>query len=178
MNLFVTHIDPHVAAKGLDDKRVGKLLMEANQLLSMAVMEHLPAWEWSPFVGEGMLTNPSHETHPVTKWVQRSKANYWWTLRHALALGWEFEYRFGKTHASSDRTRFILAKKYHYLMPEEGPLTVFQNSARNIHVDCTNMPVPQSYQVYLNARWFMDTKPVRFTRRKPPAWANTEHIQP
>ncbi|QXN72696.1 hypothetical protein RCZAHN_87 [Rhodobacter phage RcZahn] len=178
MNLFVTHTDPLEAAKGLDDKRVGKLLMEANQLLSMAVMCHVPKAEWGYLVGPGMLTFPSHEKHPVSLWVQQSKAHYWWTLRHALALGWEFEYRFGKDHMSAERTRFILRQKYHYAMPDHGPIVEFQNSARNTHVDCTTLAVPQSYRVYLNARWFMDKNPVKFTRRKPPVWAHKEHIEP
>lgn len=38
MNLFVLDEDPVVAAAGLDDKRIGSALREANQMMSTAIL--------------------------------------------------------------------------------------------------------------------------------------------
>ncbi len=38
MNLFVFDEDPVVSAAGLDDKRIGSALREANQMMSTAVL--------------------------------------------------------------------------------------------------------------------------------------------
>lgn len=46
MNLFVTDLSPEKSAMALDDKRVGKLLMEANQMLSLAIKLRLPEHLW------------------------------------------------------------------------------------------------------------------------------------
>ena len=48
MNLFVTDTDPAICAMNLDDKRVGKLLMECNQMMSLALKTH---WEDNSYVG-------------------------------------------------------------------------------------------------------------------------------
>jgi hypothetical protein len=173
MNLFVTSTDPIECARALDDKRVGKMLMEANQMLSLAVKIHWPEndgsyvfWETSTELTSGF----AHRNHPVSIWVRETRANFDWTLRHAFALGEEFLYRFGKEHGSAIRT--------HYLATCEdcipaGELLQFQNSARNagIGVDYTDLPVPFSYRSYLIYRWATDKRAVSFTRRGPPSWS-------
>jgi hypothetical protein len=51
LNLFVTDPNPTVCAINLDDKRIGKLLMECNQMMSLAVKSHWPEDDGS-YVGK------------------------------------------------------------------------------------------------------------------------------
>lgn len=177
MNLFVTSTDPVASAQALDDKRVGKMLMEANQLLSLSVHFH---WKGhyiesiEDYVGEGMLCSAGrHMNHPCTIWVRASQSNFDWTVRHAYALGHEWTYRFDAFHGSSVRTQFI--ERFRDCLPS-GPLIPFQNSARNkgLDLDFTHLPVPLSYQEYLKARWPNDKRSPSWTKRGSPSWVRQQ----
>jgi hypothetical protein len=173
MNLFVTSTDPIESAQALDDKRVGKLLMEANQMLSLAVKTHWPDddgsyafWETSTELTSGF----AHRNHPVSVWVRANRSNYEWTLQHAKALAAEFKHRFGKQHGSARRLEYL--EKQSSCIPD-GNLLPFQNSARNagVGVDFTHLPVPLSYRNYLMIRWANDVRSVTFTNRGAPSWS-------
>lgn len=170
MNLFVTDPDPVVCAMNLDDKRIGKLLMECNQMMSLAVKSHWPEddgsyvfWETSTELTSGR----AYLNHPVSIWVRQTRANFLWTLEHAVALSNEFQYRFNRDHASGNRLAFM--RRYSDVIPEGG-LTDFQNSAKNDTFDFTHFPVPDSYRHYLVARWRTDKNAVNFTERHSPEW--------
>ena len=170
MNLFVTDPDPVVCAMNLDDKRIGKLLMECNQMMSLAVKSHWPEddgsyvfWETPTELTSGL----AYLNHPVSIWVRQTRANFLWTLEHAVALSNEFQHRFNSDHASGNRLAFM--RRYSDVIPEEG-LTEFQNSAKNGEIDFTHLPVPDSYRHYLAARWETDKRAVTFTNRHSPEW--------
>lgn len=168
MNLFVTDIDPVICAMNLDDKRVGKLLMECNQMMSLALKTH---WEDDSFVFyetiSELTSGFSHLNHPVSIWVRETRGNYDWTLAHAKALAQEWEFRFGRQHGSAQRLTFM--EREAYRIPD-GILQPFQNSARNGEIDFTYLPVPYSYRHYLHNRWNSDVRAVTFTGRQEPAW--------
>lgn len=172
MNLFATSQCPRESALSLDDKRVGKLLMEANQMMSVAVKIHYAEDSRLLQIGPRQLTiGMGYINHPVSKWVRSTSGNFHWCLSHAMALGLEYSHRFGKNHESFYRTRHI-ALKYSDVVPQ-GPLEPFQNSARNLGLglDFTSIPdTPLAYQLYLNARWETDKRPPTWTRRDPPSW--------
>lgn len=165
MNLFVTDPDPILSAQALDDKRVGKLLMECCQMLSVAVKVTRPEMAESP----GLTAGFAYQNHPVSIWVRATQENYDWTLEHAKALAYEYRLRFGKDHASGDRLPHLEALR-DCLLP--GGLLPFANCARNagLEVDFTYLPVPWSYRHYLSHRWKHDVRPVTFTGRGEPAW--------
>lgn len=168
MNLFVTDPDPVVCAMNLDDKRIGKLLMECNQMMSLALKSH---WEDDSYVfwenSTELTFGRAYMNHPVSIWVRKTRANFQWTFDHAVALANEFHSRFGRDHASADRLLFM--HRYSDIIPEGG-LTEFQNSAKNGEIDFTHLPVPVSYQRYLAARWRTDKRDVNFTERHSPEW--------
>lgn len=170
MNLFVTDTDPVLCARALDDKRVGKMLMEANQMLSLAVKTF---WEDDSYVfyetNTELTRGWSHVNHPVTIWVRSSRDNFAWTIQHAKALADEFEVRYGKRHASESRIRFMSS---HVDTIPEGSITPFQNSARNagIGVDFSHLPVCEAYREYLNNRWISDIRYPSWTNRGAPSW--------
>lgn len=170
MNLFVTDPDPVVCAMNLDDKRIGKLLMECNQMMSLALKAHWPDQDGSHVFWETsteLTSGRAYMNHPVSIWVRQTRANYKWTLEHAMALSNEFQLRFHRDHASGNRLEFM---RNHLEDIPDGELTPFQNSAKNSDFDYTHFPVPHSYRHYLRSRWYYDKRPVTFTNRKSPWW--------
>jgi hypothetical protein len=170
LNLFVTDPNPTVCAMNLDDKRIGKLLMECNQMMSLAIKSHWPDdndsyafWETPTELTSGQ----TYLNHPVSIWVRQTRANFLWTLQHAVSLSNEFQHRFNRDHASANRLTFM--RRYSEVIPD-GELTSFQNSAKNGEIDFTFLPVPDSYRHYLAARWCTDKRAVNFTGRNSPEW--------
>ena len=166
MNLFVLDEDPALAAQGLDDKRLGKLLMEANMMMSVAVGDHSDTAE----TGAGMLSRRSHVNHPVTLWVGLTRSNFIWCAHHAFALSAEWRRRYGRTHGSSERTPYIWS--FRNCIPD-GPLLTFQNSARHqgLGLDYSHLPPVEGYRAYIQKRWETDKLYPRFTNREWPQWA-------
>lgn len=167
MNLFVFDEDPAVSAAGLDDKRIGSALREANQMMSTALIQ---SGVEGAEVGPGLLCRPSHERHPVTLWVGQTAGNFAWCYAYACALIEEWQLRYGTAHGSGDRTPYIWT--FRTCIPD-GPLLPFQNSARHdgLGLDFTHLPVPESYQAYLQERWLTDKRPPTYTNREWPTWA-------
>ena len=121
MNLFYLDENLDKAAEYHVDKHIVKMPLEAAQILCTTIyidkflgyvpralnaderevlnkvkaeIKHLPLEE-RPFPYLPMMYN-----HPCTIWARESSSNYSWLYRHFLALGMEYNYRYGKTHAS------------------------------------------------------------------------------
>lgn len=172
MNIFVTSACPAACAQALDDKRIGKLLLESVEMLCLSLYAHghhkwLHTRELEPRV------RSSHFSHPCSVWTRQTHTNFEWLHRHAQALAEEFYLRFGGVHHCAAELVF-LSEAPALPITCFGPatLTPFQNSARNLErgIDCTHLPVPESYREYLNQRWATDMRPARWTNRVPPEW--------
>src|SRR5262245_37614842 len=118
MNIFALDRDPQKAARALQDLHIGKMLLEACQLLCAA---H-PA-QTAPY-------RPTHLQHPCSLWTRASLANYRWLVKHAMALAQEFHYRFGKTHASAEVAAWCQA--HEPALPDLG-LTPFAQAMPESH---------------------------------------------
>lgn len=168
MNIFAFDPDPAKCARWLDNKRVGKLMMECSQMLSVAILEHCP--DATKRVGMGGLCKPSHQNHPVAVWVRECSGNFQWTLEYARALRDEYAHRYnGVIHGTAQR--FPEIESWDWVLPE-GDRTEFQNSARHgeLGLDFTDMPVCDAYRAYINARWGMATDPPAWHKRSAPSW--------
>lgn len=112
MNTFFSDQSPYVSARNLDDKRVGKMIIESGQLatacIRLTLAEHgYEEWEIDALFHEyGILTATkgtpwrlTHQNHPSSKWTRYTYRNYQWVIGHALGLINEFTKRFGKVHA-------------------------------------------------------------------------------
>ena len=168
MNLHILHEDPVQIPRFLDSKRVGKMLMECNQMLSLAIKHYMRASDsrFEDMCAPGMLTQGwSHYNHPVSIWVRQNAGNFHFALTYAHALGREFELRFGKRHDSSLRTEYIYRLKD--WIPE-GRIQPFQNSAshQGRGLDFTMYPVVEAYRRYMLSRWDTD--------KNPPTWRDCE----
>lgn len=173
MNIFAVSDNPRECAEALDDKRVGKMLMETCQMLSVAAKscwseddkQFIALYEDSQSFTKGM----AYLNHPCSIWVRSTDANYDWTIQLAWRLRAECHQRYGKFHASGDRIPF-LEKQRDCLPP--GELLPFANCARNagLGLDFTTYPVHEAYRRYLVTRWEGDKLPVTFKNRGEPEW--------
>lgn len=120
MNLFYLDDDLDRCAEYHIDKHVGKMQLEATQLLATAlwvdkyigfVPRALEPEEWAvikdaksaePAIDERTFTRylPCHQNHPSAIWVRSSLENYWWTVNYVNALESESRWRGRNPHAS------------------------------------------------------------------------------
>lgn len=180
MNLHILHLDPHEIPKLLDDKRIGKMLMETNQMMSLAVKHHMreAGADYEAVTGEGKLTvGWSHYSHPVSIWVRKNYANFIFALKYADGLSAEFERRFGKPHASGERTKFIGLNLQNWI--PGGIRTEFQNSARHVGrgIDYSNLPIVSAYRSYMLDRWETDSYAPKWTTREDPRPMFEEYLR-
>ncbi len=92
MNIFILDRTPLLCAMYHADIHVGKMAIEASQLLSNA----------HTFYGSRRqgLCLPSHTHHPCSIWAHQSRANYLWLFELYCALHVEFMHRFKKSHGN------------------------------------------------------------------------------
>lgn len=147
MNIFATSNCPVLSAKFLDSKRVIKMILESAQMLSTAL--HL--------AGVAAPYRKTHENHPCTIWVRRSRSNYMWLVRHFQALCNRYNLATGKTHSCYQHLQFFINSAIHLV---DGELTEFANCARNksLGVDFSHLPVNEAYVQYLIARFNTDKR--------------------
>ena len=112
MNIFVIDNDPVLAAIGLCDKHIPKMLLESAQILSTV----------SGKLGGPTPYKPTHEHHPCVIWAAQTYENWFWLAMHAMALCREYTFRFGKVHASQ---AIIVEMVHKGSIPETGSMTPF-----------------------------------------------------
>ena len=162
MNIFVSSISPVTSARNLDDKRVIKLALEAAQLLA-AVAE-----------AQGIETpyKRTKQGRVFQEWMLERRAHYEWVRQHFAALCGEYTYRTGRVHKCEIDILPILPA---YPRSFRVPKTWVNYAAKeSIGVCFHHLPVPLAYREYLNARWPGDKRTPKWTRRKPPTWANLD----
>lgn len=123
MNIFYIHKDPEVAAQAMTDKHVVKMILESAQLLCTAhrILDghqitvksknghNLKKWEHDNSSYDVILYKSTHVNHPSAIWARESSGNYNWLYKHFIALGNEYQRRYGRVHKSIENLRFILA---------------------------------------------------------------------
>ena len=158
MNIFPVESDPFCCAVALDDTRVGPILIECNQMLSTVLIGYDS--KLSRLVGDHKLCRPSHENHPITKWVGESLQNFSWTLGYARYLASEFNYRFSRIHNSYYRTQYIATNLsfQHDLLPKaSGTIVIFPRSKE------------ESKEI-LRRKWDSQERSPEWTKRQSPYW--------
>ena len=102
MNIFYLDEDPKLAAIYQYNKHVVKMILESAQMLCTAHHELLD----DPDVPYKL----AHKNHPCTIWVRENSLHYDWLYEHMLALGNEYNKRYGKNHLSIIKCLEPLAK--------------------------------------------------------------------
>lgn len=121
---------------------------ETAQLLSNAMWIH----------GNQGPYKLTHKNTKISKWVCKNRSNYWWTLRHFMALQQEYQDRFVKIHKTKQFLNYFI--DFIDLIPYE-ELTPFVNNAKrkDLGLDFTHLDdVFEAYKQYLDARWELEKK--------------------
>lgn len=182
MNIFILDLDPVKAAQMLCDKHAaGKMCVESAQMLSTAhrmldgYVEKRPSKSGKRMVNyyvhpdpelDRQLYNAVHFNHPCTVWTMQTTANYRWHFKHFIALCNEYKYRYGKTHLTDEKLRYVLAK-YPINLPKKKQ-TPFALAMQN-EPQCIfrNDPV-KSYRAYYNTK--QDRFKMVWSKREVPEW--------
>jgi hypothetical protein len=108
MNLFYLHENLEICAKMHIDKHLGKMILEAAQLMCNAYhvckyVGYVPRklTKEELYIADSFLNDyyrPIALNHPCSIWVRTSFENYSWTGKYAFALFKEF----GKPHKSME----------------------------------------------------------------------------
>ena len=93
INIFFLDNHPARAAEQMCDKHVVKMILESAQMLSTAhrILDKSD---------NDLLYKASYKNHPSTIWARSGHLNYMWLYSHFIALGREYERRYGKVHTS------------------------------------------------------------------------------
>ena len=133
MNLFWLDSDMTRCAQAHQDAHVGKMLLEAVQLLCTAFAlpyYHYPFVTWLDSTPAERLSDDllpythTHVNHPCALWVRASRANLDRAIELAEALAAEFRYRFDKPHGSEAALDWVKRHRAEAQVPD-GPLTPY-----------------------------------------------------
>lgn len=154
MNIFVLDADPAVAATLLCDQHIGKMLLEACQLLCNC-------HDAAPY-------KRTHYNHPCSVWARASGQNYLWLHQYADALTKEWLHRFDKTHACEDVVQWLGANwpsNCHTGRPIRTPF------AQAMPEQYRGPDAVAAYRRYYAAeKRVLRGKPATWTRRPRPDW--------
>lgn len=79
--------------------RVIDLPFEGRQEIRPGVVKKKKLWVLEDHRND-IFYNATHINHPSALWVRESVENYNWLVDHLFALGDEYRFRYGKTHAT------------------------------------------------------------------------------
>jgi len=160
VNIFYFDECPTISAEAQPDKMLVKMPLETAQMLCTAHRE-LDGDEWADKQG---LYKRAYWNHPCTIWARESSSNYSWLYKHFLALGLEYEYRYGRKHASVVKLEEPLSK-----MPDNITHTSLTPLAQAMPEEYKNEDAIIAYRDYcINekhyAKWERNrTKPIWWT---------------
>lgn len=106
MNIFYFYDCPKLSAKAQPDKMLVKMPLETAQMLCTA-HRILDGDEYADLMG---LYKKAYENHPCTIWAREATANYAWLYAHFDALNTEYNFRYGRDHASYTKLAEALSR--------------------------------------------------------------------
>ena len=99
MNIFYLDKDPITAAVVQYNKHVVKMILESAQMLCAA--HHILG------NSDDVPYKLAHKNHPCTIWTRENSLHYDWLYEHMMALGNEYEDRYGRVHMSIDKCKHL-----------------------------------------------------------------------
>ena len=162
MNIFYFDSCPIKSAQAQPDKMLVKMPLETAQMLCTAHRE-LDGDEYADEVG---LYKVAYKNHPCTIWARETHSNYRWLLKHFLALGSEYTFRYGKKHKSVEKLYRGLDQ-----LPGNIPLNAMTPIAQAMPDQYKNKNAVKAYRdYYINEKSSFLT----WTKRKTPMWMNND----
>lgn len=111
MNIFYLDSSPVQSARLMYNKHVVKMILESAQLLCTAHRE---------LGNDNVPYKSTHKNHPSAVWTRSSVSHYYWVYEHMMALGLEYQRRYGREHLTITKCRYALASP-----PSKMPATPF-----------------------------------------------------
>lgn len=159
MNIFVLDKNPEVSAMMMCDAHVVKMILESCQILSTV----------SHFRGHNIGYKPTHINHPCVKAVYKNCDNEKWLFKHCDSLIKEYNYRYGKNHASTIVYNNLLARIDNLDFNESNiSLPKCMDEEFKIGGDNIN-DVVTSYRKYYNYKKMVMHK-FSYRKREMPVW--------
>lgn len=125
MNIFFLFISPILAAQGMGDKHVIKMILETAQLLCTAYRynngqrpqikkrkmerKEVDTESAKELIKQYSLYKMTHTFHPSAVWARESKGNFLWLLQHGEELVNEWKYRYGHPTTRKHKCESIFA---------------------------------------------------------------------
>ena len=174
MNIFVLDATPQLCAAAHADQHVGKMLLEAVQLLCTAHPQPQdPRWaDMTPtqrLQADLLPYKHTHVNHKCAVWTRRRRDNYLWLVAHAYALADEWLYRSGKEHGSREALDWCGRHVTSAQFAESGsgmtphPQAMPAQYQRPVAVT--------AYRLYYAAeKRVLQGRPAQWTRRDVPEW--------
>tara|TARA_R110001632_G_scaffold65776_2_gene155595 strand:+ start:4166 stop:4738 length:573 start_codon:yes stop_codon:yes gene_type:complete len=149
-NIFALHECPRVSAKALADRHIIKMPVETVQMLVSALLISDVPSRMMPLTKAGESHKGGYAHHPATTWTAECFENWWWLLKHGLALCKEYTARYGKVHFAEGQLHTLRIYNINHSVdkhiPRIGEMTPFercfnQSVGRNIDLlDTHNWP--------------------------------------
>lgn len=185
MNIFLLNECPVISAQEQCDKHVVKMIVESAQMLSTAHRlidgeatkvlskngRRMTTYKLKDMYMDSILYKSVHTGHPSTLWTIESLDNYVWHYNHFVALCDEYEYRYGKVHA----TRLLLEKPLRNTpknIPDIGP-TPFK-LAMGSNPECMVADPVEAYQLYYQTK--QDRFKMVWSKRDVPSWFKVQEV--
>jgi len=158
MNIFAiegenNNIDWVKSAKSQDNYRTVKMILESCQMLCTAINE-LAGKQVTPY-------RSTHKSHPSTKWVRASSANFEALVEHTMAMLEEYTERFGKIHKCSSVLEKCLDLYDPSLFPSQKQTRLPLAMPYEFHSD----DIVESYR-----RFYASKLRIRYPKDKIPGW--------
>ena len=195
MNLFWLDSDVTRCAQAHQDAHVGKMLLEAVQLLCTAFVEPRRGWacpdasasvsktpyRWQDLSPDQRLAadllpySHTHVNHPCALWVRASRANFNSTFELAEALAAEFRYRFDKPHGSEAALNWVKRHRSEAQVPD-GPLTPYalaMPEEYTVFAKRTDARAPFLQTIYAYRAYYRTEKRGHWRKSRDPAKPST-----
>lgn len=173
MNIFILHKDIQQNAQYHSDQHVRKMILETAQLLSFC-LHRFGAKEG--FKKDKIYKySKSHGEHPCAKWVYESTKNYRYLANLGIHLCIEYNYRFGKVHATTEVMRYLAARIPNIPKPPLTPFALVMPTTYQRIDKIENKRVfrnaVKSYRNYYNhEKHTFKNGPATWTNREIPVW--------
>lgn len=152
MNIFVMDRDIRTCARYHADQHVVKMILESARMLCTVINQN----------GGRSPYRSTHARHPCTLWAARSRSNWLWLRRLALALNEEYRYRF---RAVSDHNSARVVRGLSLPGIADHGLTEFAQAMPERY-RVPGDPVAAYRRFYIGEK----SRFAKWTRRSPPKW--------
>lgn len=158
MNIFCLSesYDPIESAMMQCDAHIRKMGIETCQLLSIGFTLDQLSHSDCPRTQTGNPRKHFNVAHPCCKWAIETRGNFNWLIEHSSELFRQFNYRYNKTHFTSNFLDWVKKNSYLAEVNSESleltdfPVTISNDKNCRNHLEFDNVPTWFKYRLYYN----------------------------